>query len=236
MSRRGRARMLSEPVVVLWWLPFAAFVLLLAWLLGFHGDVWLADRLYAWEGGRWSLRSHWLSERVLHTGGRWTSVLVWLGVVAAWVVTLLRTQWSAWRRPLGYLALTVLLSTGLISALKSFSAVICPWDLERYGGTHAYRSLLQTAGDSSGGCFPAGHASAGYAWLALFFFFAAVKPSWSGRALALGIGLGLVFGIAQQLRGAHFLSHDVFTAMICWSVALVLGRLMLRPRVAGGAA
>jgi membrane-associated PAP2 superfamily phosphatase len=42
-----------------------------------------------------------------------------------------------------------------------------------------------------------------------------------------------VFGIDQQLRGAHFLSHDLFTAMICWAVALGLSRWMLRPRDAG---
>ena len=90
--------------------------------------------------------------------------------------------------------------------------------------------------DPPGRCFPAGHASAGYAWLALFFFFTAVKPACRRWGLAIGIGLGLLFGIAQQLRGAHFLSHDVFTAMICWSIALGLHLLMLRPRGAGGAA
>lgn len=226
---------MRSEVAVLWWLPFAAFVLLSAWLLGLHGDLWLADHVYAWEGGRWALQSHWLSERVLHTGGRWASTLAWLGVLVGWLATLLHRQWSAWRRPFGYLALAVLLSTGLVSALKSFSHMDCPWDLTRYGGTRAYHGLLQMRADTPGRCFPAGHASAGYAWLALFFFFAAVKPTWRCRALAMGIGLGLVFGIDQQLRGAHFLSHDVFTAMICWSIALGLYLLMLRPR-AGGAA
>jgi membrane-associated PAP2 superfamily phosphatase len=31
-----------------------------------------------------------------------------------------------------------------------------------------------------------------------------------------------VFGIGQQLRGAHFLSHDVATALICWLLSLGL--------------
>ena len=211
-------------------------MVLSAWFQGQGGDLWLADHVYAWEGGRWSLQSQWLTEHVLHTAARRASTVAWLGVLLSWLATLRREQWRAWRLPLGYLALAVLLSTGLVSALKSFSHLDCPWDLARYGGTRAYYGLLQVRADTPGRCFPAGHASAGYAWLALFFFFAAVKPAWRWRGLGVGIGLGLLFGIAQQLRGAHFLSHDVFTAMICWSIALGLYLPMLRPRGAGGAA
>ena len=34
--------------------------------------------------------------------------------------------------------------------------------------------------------------------------------------------LGLVFGIGQQLRGAHFVSHDVWTLGLCWFIATTL--------------
>jgi membrane-associated PAP2 superfamily phosphatase len=34
--------------------------------------------------------------------------------------------------------------------------------------------------------------------------------------------LGLLFGFSQQLRGAHFLSHDLWTLAICWGTALGL--------------
>ena len=226
--------MVSESVA-LWWMPLAAFVVGAACLLGLRGDLWLADHVYALEGGRWSLQSLWLTESVLHTGARNASAAACVGVVLTWLATLLRGQWRAWRMPLGYLALTVLLGTSVVSALKSFSPMDCPWDLARYGGTRAYHGLLQGS-DLPGRCFPAGHASAGYAWLALFFFFTAVKPAWRRHGLVVGIGLGLLFGIDQQLRGAHFLSHDLFTAMICWAVALGLYRLMLPPRATGSAA
>jgi membrane-associated PAP2 superfamily phosphatase len=38
----------------------------------------------------------------------------------------------------------------------------------------------------------------------------------------------VTFGIAQQFRGAHFLSHDLWTAMICWTVAFGLYRVFQR--------
>jgi membrane-associated PAP2 superfamily phosphatase len=37
------------------------------------------------------------------------------------------------------------------------------------------------------------------------------------------------FGIAQQLRGAHFLSHDLWSFGVCWIVAQVVDLLMLQP-------
>ena len=95
----------------------------------------------------------------------------------------------------------------------------CPWDLLRYGGQRPYVELLhlRPIGLTRGACFPAGHASAGYAWMALYFFFLMARPQWRWWGLAAGAGAGLLFGLSQQLRGAHFLSHDLWTAMICWA-------------------
>src|SRR3546814_16734847 len=103
--------------------------------------------------------------------------------------------------PLGYLALAVLLGTSVVSVLKSCSPMDCPRDLARYGGTRAYHGLLQGS-DLPGRCFTAGQASAGYAWLALFFLFTAFKPSGRRHGLVVGIGLGLLFGLARQITGA----------------------------------
>ena len=66
-------------------------------------------------------------------------------------------------------------------------------------------------------CFPAGHSSGGYAWVALYFVLAG-RRRWAG--LAIGLGLGLAFGATQWARGMHFPSHDVVSAAVAWAVAL----------------
>jgi membrane-associated PAP2 superfamily phosphatase len=48
--------------------------------------------------------------------------------------------------------------------------------------------------------------------------------------LYAALGIGLLFGIAQQVRGAHMLSHDLFTLAICWSSCLVWSVLLLPDR------
>ena len=124
-------------------------------------------------------------------------------------------------------------ATALVAAMKRGTHMDCPWDLLRYGGEKAYYGLFtrRPPGLGGAGCFPAGHASAGYAWVALYFFLLATRPRWRWWGLGLPLASGLVFGIAQQLRGAHFLSHDVWSLMLCWLVALSLYRLMLVPRM-----
>ena len=49
-----------------------------------------------------------------------------------------------------------------------------------------------------------------------------VRPAWRWMALAAGLMIGAIFGWTQQVRGAHFLSHDLWTLLICWVVALGL--------------
>jgi membrane-associated PAP2 superfamily phosphatase len=213
---------LQWPLLVLSVLFFVATVL--------HGDVWLADRLYAYEGKTWALRHAWTTQHLIHLLGRDVSTAAWLTVLAAWLVACSRRGWAHLRRPLLYLLVATALSTLLVSWMKTWSNVDCPWDLARYGGTRAYVGLFQwrPAGMGQGQCFPAGHASGGYAWLALYFFLMAVKPKLRWLGLALGLGAGLLFGISQQLRGAHFLSHDLAALAICWTCAAELQRVFWR--------
>ena len=211
--------------------PLAWLGVLAAWTGPLGGDRWLADRIYAWQGYSWALRDAWLTKTAIHVWGRNLSALAWLALLATWTWARLSGRARTLRLPVGYLLLAVLASCLAVSWIKSWSNMDCPWDLLRYGGRREFIGLIEARppGMDRGRCFPAGHASAGYAWLALYFFFLAVAPRWRWLGLCIGLGLGLVFGISQQLRGAHFASHDLYTAGICWLVALGLYVAVLRP-------
>lgn len=210
-------------------LPLALFLLAAGWLVLLHGDLRIADRLYAWQGHAWALRRNFVTDSLIHVAGKRISALAWLGVAVAYAASWKVARLRAWRQPLLYLLVVVALGTGLVSALKHVTDIDCPWDIDRYGGLRPYINLLgaRPPGLPRGLCFPAGHASAGYAWVALYFFFAAVRPAWRLPGLAVGLAVGAVFGFSQQLRGAHFMSHDLFTLAICWCVAVGSRRLLL---------
>lgn len=215
------------------WAPLGAFVVASLVLMGFHADQWLADGLYAMEGHKWALQYAYVTQDLLHAAGRQASKNAWFALVLVLAISLFVPRMREWRRPLVYLLLASLLSTAVVGLLKRWTDMDCPWDLLRYGGDKVYYGLFaqRPPGMGHGVCFPAGHASAGYGWIALYFFFLAVRPALRWWGLGFALCVGLVFGIAQQLRGAHFLSHDVWSLMICWLTALLLYRLMLVRRV-----
>lgn len=203
------------------------------WLLTVRGlDFAIADHLYAWEGGHWAWRRHWLTESVVHGGGKALSIAAWLGLAAFAAATWRGPRWRLWRRPLLVLLGSVLISVVLVAAIKHSWSMDCPWSLQRYGGTQAFVGLFQPrpAGMPAAGCFPSAHASTGFAWVALYFFLLQVRPRWRWAGLAIGLVTGGTFALSQQLRGAHFLSHDLTTLLLCWTVALGLHRA-----AAGGA-
>ncbi len=212
-------------------IPLAGLALASLLLIGLNGDQWLADALFRLEGGRWTLRHAWATEQLLHRGGRLLSGLAWLAVVLLWLQACLQPAGVALRRPLLYLWLAVALGSGAVSAAKQLTGVHCPWELARYGGAYGFTGLFDagSAGSPRGTCFPAGHASAGYAWVALYFAALLHRPRWRRHGLAIGLVAGLVFGIAQQLRGAHFLSHDLWSLATCWLASLALFLWMPKP-------
>jgi membrane-associated PAP2 superfamily phosphatase len=36
--------------------------------------------------------------------------------------------------------------------------------------------------------------------------------------LLVAVCIGFILGISQQMRGAHFMSHTLWTAWLCWTV------------------
>jgi len=214
-------------------LPIVVATMALLWLELAGGNRLVADQIYAWEGGQWLLRDHRMTSAWIHHGGKQFSLALWLLALVLRLGIRNRSAFANWRRSLTYLLVSTLAATMLVSGLQMVTFMDCPWDMQGYGGLRPYVALfdVRPTGLKSAACFPAGHASAGYCWVALYFFFAEKAPRRRWHGLAFGLGLGAVFGISQQLRGAHFLSHDVTTLLVCWLTALGLHVLMCPQRL-----
>jgi membrane-associated PAP2 superfamily phosphatase len=213
--------------------PLSVFLIAAAVLAITDLDVAVARRLFfdssqhAWRGAH-----SWIANDLLHTGGAWLirgivaiSLLVWLGTFAGIA--------QNWRRAAGFFALSAVLTVGMTGWLKTVTNVDCPWDLTPFGGQYPYVSLFADRPDDLryGRCFPAAHAGSGYVLLALYFAFRERSRRLARASLAIGMIVGLVFGLAQQSRGAHFLSHDVWSAMIAWTVSLTVYAWVFRARL-----
>lgn len=187
-------------------------------------DLALADWIYHASGDTWALRDHWLVRGLLHEGGRTLVAVMLVLLLAAFAASCCHGRLRSWRRGLGYVLVSALLAGLAVNLLKRVTHMDCPWDLLRYGGEYPYTGLFEAHPGTfrHGACFPAGHASAGYSWLGLWLLARDKLPKWRWSVLGAVLLLGAVFGIAQQLRGAHFLSHDLWTLAICWTVAVLV--------------
>jgi membrane-associated PAP2 superfamily phosphatase len=118
------------------------------------------------------------------------------------------------------LFLTVLSALLSVTLIKGFSQTSCPWDLQAFGGVAPYVSHWNLwASDGGGGhCFPAGHASTGFAFMAAYFGLRQNNAPGAVKWLLVAMCIGFILGISQQMRGAHFMSHTLWTAWLCWTV------------------
>ncbi|MYN05571.1 phosphatase PAP2 family protein [Pseudoduganella sp. DS3] len=207
-------------------LALAASATLILWLGQCTDiDLRLADMVYDRARSAFPLREAWFAEQFNH--------VILKAVLACMACgTVLLALRDAWRpylhwaperrlgmRVLAMSALGVPLATSL---LKQASSSHCPWDLERYGGTAPYIRLFEWMPSAvpPGHCLPGGHASSALWLVGLAAFWWPRQPrtaiATGGAMLLFGVGVGWV----QQLRGAHFLTHTLWSAWIACAITI----------------
>ncbi|KQW54056.1 phosphatase PAP2 family protein [Variovorax sp. Root411] len=201
-------------------LTLLALVALMAW------DATGADLALARMAGShmgFPLRDNPIMVHVMHEGARNLSWALVIALFAAirWPFGFLRRLSTGGR---AQLALTVLASVIAVSVLKHASQTSCPWDLQEFGGAARYVSHWSWGVNDGGpgGCFPAGHASAAFAYVGGYFVLRRVSPRAAVIWLGVSVVAGFMLGASQQLRGAHYMSHTLWTAWVCWVVGFAI--------------
>lgn len=194
-------------------------------------DFSVANFWFGIEHSQWQWRDSFWLKTLFHDDVRKLETMV---AIALLVTIVLRWRNAGFQtaKPLVYVFVSALVATVSVNWLKHVTLMDCPWDLAQYGGHQLFHTLGNGNAFSSGQCFPAGHASIGFAWFGVYFLllFSPKSKHYAGLALGLILLLGFGLGLVQQLRGAHFLSHDITTAYVCWLVALVIYLLMFGKR------
>jgi len=213
-------------------LPLLLFVLLAALFELTDLDLLLSDSWYDPAAG-WVYKRSWWAEGVIHQGGKNLVLAAALAALAAWGFSFRLSRLRPWRRPALFLLLSIGLGTGSVALGKATINRHCPWDYDRYGGVVPYVRLFEPvpAGHKPGHGFPAGHASGALSLTGGYFIFYGRNRRRALAVLSTGLLLGAAFGFGQLVRGAHFVSHNLWSAAICWLVALLLYVFVFRGRL-----
>lgn len=121
--------------------------------------------------------------------------------------------------------LSLVIVPSVIGALKATTNGACPSNLKSFGGDIVFVSALASypvneIPTKKQRCFPAGHASGGFALMALFFLFK--RKEHQIKALLAASVIGWIMGGYKMVIGDHFLSHTIITQLIAWTIICLI--------------
>ena len=195
----------------------ALLVLVILVALTTNIDQQISDRFFDPSGDGW-LIDHTSSRLRLWFYDGPKALVILFGIGLFGVVlrpSLLRPGWIT-RREAMFLLACLAAVPAAIGLVRNNSNVQCPIALQQYGGTQSNASgHVKLSGFleplRTRGCWPSGHASAGFALLCLAWL-KRRRSSQLGFAM-LGMTAGLAMGTYQVVRGSHFASHVLVTGL-----------------------
>jgi membrane-associated PAP2 superfamily phosphatase len=173
-----------------------------------------------WTGlhGEFPWRYNWFLETLNHRYIKNLIICCDVFFLGLWLASFKVESLAPQRWQYAYLFFLIIFSSSMIGILKSQSGHACPWNMTDPTAT----GFLWNFSLRHGHCFPGGHAATGFSLMAGFFAFRQSQPKRAYFYLLAGLILGFAMGWAQMMRGAHFLSHNLWTAWVIWSCNVCL--------------
>lgn len=194
-------------------------------------DILVQNTLYDFSEKHWVLilDKSSIAHFIFYDGVKATLVLFALGIL----ILLLFFRKRTWvkERIMGLLIvfLSLILIPLFVGIVKDISNVACPYKLTNYGGRIPYVAVFDDYPDDlkpaqAQRCFPAAHASGGFALLSLFF----LAKTKRGRiqTLVVALTVGWLMGGYKMLIGHHFLSHTLVSMIFSWQMAYSIAFLL----------
>ena len=194
-------------------------------------DLRVQDLFYNFDTHQWILPWSLEPYKFLFYDGI-KKLLILFGVVMLVLLVFFRKKsfLQGYQKGLLVVVLAAILVPAISSGMKKYTNMPCPRDEVRYGGEYPRTAVWERYSEEfklthkRTKCWPAGHASGGFALMSLFFLFHSRK----NRFLALGgaIAVGWAMGGYKMIIGDHFFSHTFITMVLSWLLILIIARIV----------
>jgi membrane-associated PAP2 superfamily phosphatase len=191
-------------------------------------DILVQDYFFNFQSLDWLVdREEAISKLIFYDGFKKLYGVFVIGLLIALIFLKNNLIIKQYKKGLIIVLLSCILVPVFIGYLKSITNIPCPKNIAHYSGNYPYVTLL-TAYPSAFHqerrikCFPAGHASGGFALMSLFFLFKLKKNR--KIALATAVTIGWSTGTYKMLIGDHFIGHTVTTMILAWLVILLIAQ------------
>jgi|FLOH01.1.fsa_nt_gi membrane-associated PAP2 superfamily phosphatase len=188
-------------------------------------DIFLQDYLYNFESGKWIIDSKEpISKFLLYDGIRVLYVVLLLLALGVRIFLRKKTFLQPFKQGLLIVCISLVLIPAVVNIAKVTTNIPCPKDLIHYDGDYPPISLFDSypenfEQENNIRCYPAGHASGGFALMSLFFLFNSRRAQ--TIALASSMTLAWTVGFYKIGMGDHFLSHTITTMLLAWLLILL---------------
>ncbi len=192
-------------------------------------DLVLQDSFYNFQTHHWILA--WYAEPykfIFYDGAKRFLILFAVTLLIGSLLFRKKAFVQEYKKGIIIILLSAIFVPSIVGVLKNHTNMPCPKNEIRYGGvyprTAVWESYPSDFKKPHVKCWPAGHASGGFALLSLFFLFKRKR----NRFIGLGIGLfaGWSMGLYKMLIGDHFLSHTVLTMILAWLIILLIVKIL----------
>lgn len=192
-------------------------------------DIFVQNFFYNFDTKNWLLQKEESILRFFLYDGIKVLLIIFAVAILFSLIFLRKKQFiQEYKKGLIIVLLSAIFVPSLIGTLKAVTNTPCPCDIIHFNGTYpdikvfdSYpKDFVQT---SKIKCWPAGHASGGFALMALFFLFK--TPTNQKCALIGALIVGWSMGTYKMLLGDHFLSHTIITMLLAWLIILLIVKL-----------
>lgn len=198
-------------------------------------DLYIQNLFFNFETSKWFLdKSNYVLKFLLYDGIKKVLVLFSFLIFLVLIFFKRNRIISIYKQGLVLVLLSLIIVPITIGFLKSISNTPCPKNIEYYGGSYPNIKVFELypkdfVQDKKVKCWPAGHASGGFALLSLFFLFKKRKNKIAAFSFAFILAWSM--GLYKMLIGDHFFSHTFITMLIAWLEILIISKYLLRKNI-----
>ena len=201
-------------------LPLALFPLLI-WL-ELKADIAISALFYDAQSASFPWREHALTSAI-HQFGRLPAALIFLGFALASVLHQRHRRMIEFVQT-RFVCLSMLVCLIVVNLIKRSANSACSWDLVEFGGHYPHLNWFASLPFAMppGHCWPGAFSLSGFGLIAVYFYlYARASYRRATLVLALIVLYANALGFVQVMRGAHGLSHQLWTGLICWYLSLL---------------
>lgn len=189
-------------------------------------DAYIQDHFFDAQTQLWMLDKHLQPYKfIFYSGAKKAIIVLGVGILIFYIYAKKRGKFKTYQKGLLIVILSSILVPVVVGGLKKSTNMPCPYAEVRYGGKIDTIPVWERYTDANRPddhkqCWPAGHASGGFALLSLYFLFKSRRNK--RMVVFVGLTIGWSMGVYKMIIGHHFFSHTAITMILAWLLILLI--------------